>query len=85
MFSRSLAEERAAAGFPHLLRALDMRDAKIARDRAIALDASGAVPCTCADIRHAAYRVGEVASAELLGWHYDACQRTIAALKETLQ
>lgn len=49
------------------------------------LDARGDVPCTCADIRHAAYRMGDVPSAELLGWHYDACLRTVAALRETLQ
>jgi hypothetical protein len=55
--------------------------ARQANARAQGLDATGEVPCTCADIRHAAYRTGEVAPAHLLGWHYDACQRTIAALR----
>lgn len=50
--------------------------------RAIALDASGSVPCTCADVRLAAYRGGYVAPSGLLGWHYDACARTVAALRE---
>lgn len=53
---------------------------RVAVDRAIALDASGSVPCTCSAIRAALGGVRP--SSSFLGWHYDACERTVAAMRE---
>lgn len=54
-----------------------------AQARAMALDRSGDVPCTCAPIQEAWFRDGgERPPSGLLGWHYDACARTVAAMRE---
>lgn len=76
--SRGCAEARAAAGFPQLLRAFEYADAQDA--------ATASVPCTCQLVRLVWLDMGAPEDRRpaygVLGWHYDLCARTIAAMRE---